>query len=56
MEILDKVKCYAKCYGGYVAALFAGWELCKGDMIVALPVLAVAAYLAYCNSESCPIK
>ena len=49
MEILDKVKCYANCYGGYAVALFAGWELAKGDWIVALPALAVTAYLAYTN-------
>ena len=49
MEILDQVKCYVNCYGGYAAALFAGWELCKGDWIVAIPALAVAAYIAYTN-------
>ena len=51
MEILDKVKCYANCYGGYAVALFAGWELAKGDWMVALPALAAAAYLAYCRRD-----
>jgi len=53
MEILNTVKCYAKCYGGYAAALFTGWELANGDMMVGLPALAVAAYLAYANNGTC---
>ncbi len=48
---LNTLKCYANCYGGYVVALFAGWELAKGDWMVALPALAATAYLAW-NSRN----
>tara|TARA_R100001594_G_scaffold121540_1_gene157439 strand:- start:15 stop:179 length:165 start_codon:yes stop_codon:yes gene_type:complete len=48
---------YVKCYGKYAVTLFAGWELAKGDWWVALPALAVAAYLAYtCCNKCCNIK
>ena len=54
---LEDIKCYAKCYGGYAVALFAGWELCKGDWIVALPALAATVYIAYknrlCKNDAC---
>ena len=52
MDILEKVKCYANCYGGYAVAIFAGWELAKGDWIVAIPALAATAYLAWTNRKN----
>tara|TARA_R100001015_G_C4491835_1_gene69172 strand:- start:87 stop:257 length:171 start_codon:yes stop_codon:yes gene_type:complete len=52
MGILDKVLCYGKCFGGYAVALFAGWELAKGDWIVALPALAATVYLAWNGRNS----
>tara|TARA_B100001778_G_scaffold332834_1_gene340001 strand:+ start:1617 stop:1877 length:261 start_codon:yes stop_codon:yes gene_type:complete len=50
-SLIDDILCYAKCYGGYAVALFAGWELCKGDWIVAIPALAATAFWAWTNRK-----
>tara|TARA_R100000152_G_C6670525_1_gene106967 strand:- start:5 stop:292 length:288 start_codon:yes stop_codon:yes gene_type:complete len=50
-SLVDDILCYAKCYGGYAVAIFTGWELCKGDWIVALPALAVTAFWAWKNRK-----
>ena len=48
---LEDIKCYAKCYGGYAVAIFTGWELCKGDWVVAIPALAVTVFWAWKNRK-----
>lgn len=54
---MEKYLNMCKCYVGYPVALFAGWELCKGDWIVAIPALLLTAYFAYtCGNKCCKVK
>ena len=54
---MEKYLNMCKCYVGYPVAIFAGWELCKGDWIVAIPALLLTAYFAYtCGNKCCKVK
>ena len=53
---MEKILSLVKCYGGPVVALFAGWELANGDLMVGIPTLLVAAYLTYnCKTKCCKL-
>tara|TARA_R110002020_G_scaffold258332_2_gene472118 strand:- start:18521 stop:18682 length:162 start_codon:yes stop_codon:yes gene_type:complete len=53
---MEKYLNMCKCYVGYPVALFAGWELAKGDWIVAIPALLLAGYFAYtCGNKCCKL-
>ena len=53
--LIDKIKCYANCYGGYVVAVGAGCTFGVNNW-VALGLLCVAAGWAYwathCNNSA----
>lgn len=53
--LLDKIKCYIKCYGGYLVAVGAGCYFGK-NFWVGLALLAIAGIWSYkvtCNHKIC---
>ena len=53
--LIDKIKCYTKCYGGYILAIGAGCTF--GDGWLGLGLLLAAAVWAYktrtCKEGNC---
>lgn len=53
---MEKILSLVKCYGGPVFALFAGWELANGDLMVGTLALLAAVYLVYnCKTKCCKL-
>ena len=53
--LLDKIKCYIKCYGGYLVAVGAGCWFGK-NFWIGLALLAIAGVWGYkvnCNHKLC---